>query len=66
MQEKQNLRSDINFITSSHSGRKNIVFAALLPHYILFKRSFITDHSLLREYNLYVYQKSDLETNTAF
>ena len=29
-------------------------------------RSFITDHSLLEDYNLNVYQKSDLETNVAF
>ena len=28
--------------------------------------SLITDHSLLKDYNLKVYQKYDLETNTIF
>ena len=29
-----------------------------------FKRSFITDHSLVKDYNRNVYQKNDLATNT--
>ena len=32
-----------------------------------FKRSFITDYSLVKDYNRNVYQKkNDLETNTTF
>ena len=38
----------------------------MLQLYIPFKRSFITDHSLLKDYNLKVYEKNDLETNTTF
>ena len=28
--------------------------------------SFITDHSLLKDYNLKVYEKNDMETDTTF
>ena len=38
----------------------------MLSHYIPFKRSFITDHSLLKDYNLNVYEKNDLKTNPKF
>ena len=40
---------------SSLAERKNVV-------YISFKRYFITDHSLLKVYNLEIYQNNDLET----
>ena len=29
-------------------------------------RSFIIDHSLVEDYNLNVYQKNDMKTNTTF
>ena len=31
-----------------------------------FRKSFITDHSLVKDYNQKVYQKNDFETNTTF
>ena len=50
------MRSDKNIITSSLAERKNTVFLQILSH-ILFKRLFITDHSLVNEFNLNVSQK---------
>ena len=38
----------------------------MLSYYVQFKRPFITDHSLLKDYNLRVYEKNGLETNTTF
>ena len=46
-------------------GRKNIVFYKVLSC-ISLMLSFITDHFLLEDYNLNVYQKKDLEANVAF
>ena len=41
-------------------------FLKIYSHYILFKGSFIADYSVLKDYNLKVYQKNDLEANMTF
>ena len=49
-----------------HHWLEEKTFLKMLSHYIPFKRSFITDHALLKDYNLKVYEKNDSETNTTF
>ena len=60
LQNTRKIKHEVRYklITSPLAGRKNIVFFKILSHYIIFKRSFITDHSLLKDYNLKVYQKN--------
>ena len=58
------IKFDIKLYTSSLARRKD--FFKMLSHYTPFKRFFITDHSLLKDYNLKVYEKIDLETNMTF
>ena len=41
-------------------------FFQILSHYMSLNRSFIIDHSLVEDYNLNVYQKNDMKTNTTF
>ena len=55
------IKFDIKLYTSSLARRKD--FLKILSHYTPFK---ITDHSLLKDYNLKLYEKNDLETNTTF
>ena len=46
-----------------HHCLKEKTFLKMLSHYIPYKRSFITDCSLLKDYNLKVCEKNNLEAN---